>query len=812
MMKFSKRFLSFVLIIATVFSISVLSFVTYSASTNSVVSTDSVRIRKSPEITSSNIIGSLEKGEEVTLLKDSSGGWAYIQTAGGIKGYCSVDYLDVPSGSEVEFKGITTEDVNLRKGPSTDYSVIKLLSSDTEFIVTDNSSELWVKVKVDNTNGYLYRQYTNLSLQLTKNNNTDDKPVVLPTDKPDTPDWFEESALDTLLSQNGTSSSEDYVIKLSLSESSISVERGFTYTLTAYTDIQGTASAVKFKSSDTSVATVTTSGTVKGVAVGSAVITAYLDSGESAQCKVTVTPSTTEEPLELSEKEIKLFTGNSHKLIANLPVKWKSSNTSIVTVSNGVLTAKAKGEAVITAYTDLQSAECKVTVSAAPSTISLYKKDVTVYAGKTYYNGSTSNTNVSWSSSDTSIAKVQNGFITGVSKGTAIITAKNSTEKITCTVTVKDAEPVRFAYCKPNTAGIGEKITLYALTDTKRTAVKFEINVGGQKVTVNATDKVKDGNSYLWSGTTTISTSGTFNVVTYSKTDGSFQTCSGSDDAKTTVFVRKTKSLTTETKEDRRATDDIINLIAGFEGYSSSVYFDQLANNIPTIGYGKVIYLGDSFYNDMTKNEAYAYLVRTVNNDGYTSSVNSYLNKNNIYRNQRQFDALVSFSYNLGANMLSNDSDFKKIFTSAVQQSDTSGKEAFINASDVNMRTKASTSSEIIKTLSYGTILVLIETEPANNWYHVKTQDGKEGYVYADYVTKGKLSSSSEHYLSKINKKDFTEQLLQYHHAGPSCVWGLLYRRIDELDVFFHGDYIRDGSNNKYDYNFVCSVNSSTKL
>ncbi len=812
MMKFSKRFLSFALVIATVFSISALSFVTYSALANSVVATDSVRLRKSPEIVSDNVIGSLAKNEEVTLLKDSADGWAYVQTNSGAKGYCSVDYLNVSTGSKVSFVGVTTEDVNLRKGPSTDYDIIKLILNDTEFNVTDNSSELWVKVKVGSSEGYLYRQYTKLSLKLQKDDNIDDDPVILPSDKPDTPDWFSSSALDDLLNQNGTSSSADHIIKLSLSETNISVERGFTYTLTAYTDTMGTACAVKFKTSDASVASVTSNGTVKGVSVGSAVVTAYLDNGDSAKCNVTVTPSTREEPLELSQKEIKLFTGNSHRLTANLPVKWKSSNTKVVTVSDGVVTAKAKGEAVITAYTDLQSVECKVTVSAAASTISLYKKDVTVYAGKTYYNGATSNTNVSWSSSDTSVAKVQNGFITGVSKGTAIITAKNSTEEITCTVTVKDAEPVRFAYCKPNTVGVGEKITLYALTDTKRTAVKFEISVGGQKVTVNATDKVKDGNSYLWSGTTTINSSGTFNVITYSKTDGSFETCSGSDDAKTTIFVRKTKSLTTETKEDRRATDEIINLIAGFEGYSSSVYFDQLANNIPTIGYGKVIYLGDSFYNDMTKNEAYAYLVRTVNNGGYTSSVNSYLNKNNIYRNQQQFDSLVSFSYNLGSNMLSNDSDFKKIFTAVVQESGTSGKDAFINASDVNMRSKASTSSEILKTLSYGTVLILVETEPSDNWYHVKTQDGTQGYVYADYVTKGKLSSSTEHYLSKINKKDFTVQLLQYHHAGPSCVWGLLHRRVDELEVFFNGDYVRDGAKNKYNYNYTCSINSSTKL
>ena len=188
----------------------------------------------------------------------------------------------------------------------------------------------------------------------------------------------------------------------------------------------------------------------------------------------------------------------------------------------------------------------------------------------------------------------------------------------------------------------------------------------------------------------------------------------------------------------------------------------------------------------MTRNEAYAYLVQAVNNDGYTSSVNSYLNKYNINRNQQQFDALVSFVYNLGSNSISGDNDFKKIFTAVTPEEGASDKDAYINATNVNLRSGPSTSDKVITTLGTGDLLTLVKTEAENNWYQVKTQDGKEGYVYADYVTKGKPSTDTEFYLSKINVKDFTELMLQYHHAGPTCVNGLLYRRIDELEVFFN--------------------------
>ena len=42
--------------------------------------------------------------------------------------------------------------------------------------------------------------------------------------------------------------------------------------------------------------------------------------------------------------------------------------------------------------------------------------------------------------------------------------------------------------------------------------------------------------------------------------------------------------------------------------------------------------------------------------------------------------------------------------------------------------------------------------------------------------------------------------MLAYHHAGGQCYYGLLYRRADELEMFLYGDYISDGSRNKYGF------------
>lgn len=806
-----RRFISVLLLITVLFSFVTIGVTSVSAGNNTLVTLDEVRLRSSAKITSDNVITTLDKGESLTLLADSTKGWAYVSRLDGTKGYCSINYLKVGDGSLVTMSGITTEEVNFRKGPSTDYDSIKLLSKNTDFTVVDNTSEYWVKAKVGSTTGYIYRTYTELAVTFSQ-----EEEEYTPSEKPNTPDWFSSSALDSLIS--GNSSTDNTSSDFYLSDTSVTLEEGEYFTLSVYT-LYGTlvSSAVTYKSSDTSVATVTKNGVIKGISTGNAEITAVLDGAElSDVCTVTVTPSTTEpaeQPLVLSDSEIKVYNGNSYHLSANMSVSWKTSDKSVVSVSNGIITAKSVGTATITAYTSTQSVDCIVNVKAAPSGISINSSAATVTVGKTYYNGASGSSSLTWTSSDPSIATVENGFITGVSKGKAVITVNNSSGTKTCLVTVKDAEPVRFAYSYPNTAAIGETITLYAITDKSRTGVKFELTVGSKTVTVNATDKITDGNSYIWSGTTSISSAGTFNVTAYSKQQGDWQTCSVyTDDAKTTVFVRTTSDLQTETMEYRRASDDLIELLASFEGYSSTVYFDTIANNIPTIGYGKVIYLGDSFYNEMSKKEAFAYLVQTVNNDGYTKSVNNYLDKYNIYRNQQQFDALVSFTYNLGSNILAGDSDFHDIFTAPKETDGSTEFDAYINTTNVNFRQKANTASAVLSVLDYGTKLTLIETEPVDNWYYVSTEDGTKGYVYADYVSKGVLSTSDKHYLSDINQDDFIKLMLQYHHAGVTCVKGLLNRRVDELDVFFYGEYLYNGSKNVNNFKFTCGINSSTSI
>ena len=369
-------------------------------------------------------------------------------------------------------------------------------------------------------------------------------------------------------------------------------------------------------------------------------------------------------------------------------------------------------------------------------------------------------------------------------------------------VTVTSAAPIRFAYTSPNCAQKNGTVTLIAITDNKRSAVKFDVTVGSTTKTINATSKTADGSNCIWKGTTSFSSAGTYSVKAYSKTSSTanWLTCT---DASTTAFVTSTTDKTTTICANRRASDEIINLIANYEGFISSVYADPLTGD-PTLGYGRVVYSGQQFYNALTKTEAYAYLVQTVNNDGYATKVNSFLVNNGVKFNQQHFDALVCFVYNTGTGVLTNDSELKNaILDCSSGQAGTTTY--YISGSAVRIRKGPGTDYDIIRELDYGTTLKVLE-KTTSSWYYVQLSDGTKGYVITDYIA-SKVSSGSLD-LNYVKKQNLINKFCQYHHAG-GCIYGLLYRRVDEMEVFFYNDYDRNYGNYKYSISFTCANNSS---
>ena len=159
----------------------------------------------------------------------------------------------------------------------------------------------------------------------------------------------------------------------------------------------------------------------------------------------------------LNKSELSLYTGQSEILTAtvqpedatNKNVTWSTSDASIATVTDGVVTAVAPGTATITVTTEDggKTATCAVTVAAAtvPVTgVTLNKTSTSLYVGDTETLTATvapdnaTDRAVNWTSSNPSVATVENGVVTAVGAGTATITVTTQDNDYTasCTVTV----------------------------------------------------------------------------------------------------------------------------------------------------------------------------------------------------------------------------------------------------------------------------------------------------------------------------------------------------------------------------------------
>ena len=119
-------------------------------------------------------------------------------------------------------------------------------------------------------------------------------------------------------------------------------------------------------------------------------------------------------------------------------ILWESTDTSVVSVRNGLLTFIGPGDAVVSATVDGMKQECKVHVAYDLENIIWAEKDlsISIDVGDSYKPQPTfvpANTNDDtsfvWKSANEAIAKVsEDGTITAVSRGTTCITATSNSE------------------------------------------------------------------------------------------------------------------------------------------------------------------------------------------------------------------------------------------------------------------------------------------------------------------------------------------------------------------------------------------------
>ncbi len=253
----------------------------------------------------------------------------------------------------------------------------------------------------------------------------------------------------------------DKVTGVALDKNALTLSIGNTGQLVA-TVIPATATNknVSWKSSNTSIATVDNNGLVTAVGVGSAIITVTTNEGSfTDNCTVTV------EAIHLTNINIvetlvalklnatqQLTTTFTPANATNQSVTWKSSNTTVATVSaSGMVTAVGYGEATITVTSNDGGLtdSCSIHIATIPVTsVSVSPVAVTLGVNATQQLTATvlpidaTDKSVKWTSDNAAVATVDaNGMVTTLAAGNAVIQVKTNDGGYiaTSTITVEAA-------------------------------------------------------------------------------------------------------------------------------------------------------------------------------------------------------------------------------------------------------------------------------------------------------------------------------------------------------------------------------------
>ena len=759
--------------------------------------TEYVNFRSGPG-TNYSSKGVIASGTTVTVTDRSNAQWYAVRLANGSTGYIFAQYLKVTGTSSTTptptqapsndgtVQAKLTADVNLRRGAGTNYGVIKVIGTGTTVTVTDASNSQWYKVKLsDGTEGYLFSEY----LKVTSGNIDSAKPSAKPTPTPAPSNGTVQAKTTSDLNVRKGPGTSYGIIKV--------IDMNVTVTVTEATN----SSWYKVKLSDGTEGYLAaqylkiTSGDINSVKPGNSGDD-NTNNGNNSNApatdeyvRVTVGLNLRSEPNTSCKVLTVLSTGTVLNVLDRKTSGWVHVRTT--GGAEGYVSAE-----YVAAY-DPSSSSASVSVSSV---------DLAQY--KTIYIQASASGSVTWESSDASVATAKAGvsgqlFIYGAAPGTAKITAKsaNGTALATVSVTVSAPEAVRFAYTTPNIITAGASFNLKAVTDTQKSAVRFEIDgVGTYDTTSYDSESQGDNNVRIFSASATISTPGTYTVRAYSSSGGGYS----SDYREFTILVVSTTDSDTTTGESRRVSDSMLDNIASYEGYVPQVSPDTLAGNIPTVGYGYVVSKNTTFYNSLTRSEAKAMLADTVNRGSYTTEINRFISSNGLLMSQCQFDALASFSYNVGAGYWNGSGNCyvrTVIMNTVVPPQDLSSSNPYggkVTASTLPMYQDHSASSTQITTLKISTSVNILDyyrdSSTKQSWYKVSAS-GKSGWVRAGDVAFNSTSGLT-HDLNYVDAYTFGSNLLDWHVAGGNCYIGLYYRRLAEAKVFSYGNYAEASPSN----------------
>lgn len=259
---------------------------------------------------------------------------------------------------------------------------------------------------------------------------------------------------------------------------------------------------VTWRSGSIGIATVNNTGKVKGLRAGFSVVTVtadYYGSIQQDECIVVVT-NVEATDVKLSETEKTLLVGESFDLLYTVipentteqNIRWEVGDSKIATVNKGKVTAVSPGETTVTATVagSNVSATCKITVNPVEvteiqfneQTIELAKNLTRKIIVKVLPENATDKT-LKWSSSDESVATVEDGVIKTIKVGTCTITASTTDGKIKSSFTV-NVIPVKVT-------GVSLDIprSLLLGDNTPISCRVLPVNAENQNVTVTSSDE-----------------------------------------------------------------------------------------------------------------------------------------------------------------------------------------------------------------------------------------------------------------------------------------------------------------------------------
>lgn len=293
--------------------------------------------------------------------------------------------------------------------------------------------------------------------------------------------------------------------------------------------------SIKWISSDENVVEITdssatTAATILAKTSGIAVITAInTDNIILGSCVVTVEEKVTSIKfpqsaitVQLSLGQLQLTPTYTPKTATATNFRWNSTKTKVATVSDhGLVTLKSVGETVITVQSISNPqviAYCTLTVTTSITGIYLDESEKTIQAGEsyrlTYYftPKNASETKVTWTALDKSVASVKDGMVTGSKAGQTYIIAKTSSGATAmCLVTVTQS----VTGIKLNTNSLSLQAgDVYYASATLTPANATDLTVTWKSKNAKVASVTKEGKiTAVSAGTTTITATTVNNLV-----------------------------------------------------------------------------------------------------------------------------------------------------------------------------------------------------------------------------------------------------------------------------------------------------------